>query len=150
STGSADPHFLPRGPGFYLAVWKLLLLAALVWLWVKAADFVARDTVELGNSIGMPARIWNPGVVFSFLVAFLAAIPVPIFPAGLGALALAAVVPFAVYVAQRNSKVTADKKVFTPAHIQSVLSSLGKKGPKQRDVQHGWQKGPKVDLVAVG
>src|SRR5947207_6766061 len=108
STGSADPHFLSRGPGFYLALWKLVLLALLVWLWVKQADWVGRDTVEVGNKISLPGQIWNPVMVFSFMVAFLLAITIPIFPAGLGLLAVSAVVPFAVYVVQRNGKVTAD------------------------------------------
>jgi type II secretory ATPase GspE/PulE/Tfp pilus assembly ATPase PilB-like protein len=59
-------------------------------------------------------------------------------------------VPFAIYVAQRNSRVGSEKKVFTPAHLAQVFSSMGKKGPQERAVKHTWQMGPAVDLVALG
>ena len=60
-----------RGPGFYLAIWKILLLLLVVfWMWVKSADWVSRDSDEMGDAIGMPAKIWNPIMVFSFLLVF--------------------------------------------------------------------------------
>src|SRR4051812_9676400 len=40
STGLPDPNAIARGPGFYAAIWKLVMLVALVWLWVKSAGWV--------------------------------------------------------------------------------------------------------------
>src|SRR5688572_25727755 len=72
-----------RGPGWYLAFWKIFLLLALFWIWVKSADWVSRDSVETGDAIGMPASIWNPVMVFSFLLVFMILVlNIPIFLAG--------------------------------------------------------------------
>lgn len=139
-----------RGPGFYLAIWKLVSLMVLAWLWVKSADWVSRDTLELGDAIGMPARIWNPVMVFSFLVAFLAAVTVPIFFVGGPLLLLAYAGPFITYVVMRNGKVTEEKKVFTPAHLKNWVANIGKKQAQDREVKHAWQLGPPVEITAVG
>jgi len=139
-----------RGPGSYAAAWKLVLLVIVAWAWVKSADWVGRDTDEMGDSIGMPAKIWNPVVVFPFLVGFLLAITIPIFLAGWGVMLLAYVVPFAIYVVQRNGRVTSDKKVFTPDHLKHWIADFGKKQPKEREVKHAWQLGPAVEMVAIG
>lgn len=139
-----------RGPGFYLAMWKLVSLCVLVWLWVKSADWVSRDSLELGEAIGMPARIWNPLIVFSFLAAFLMAVTVPIFAIG-GLLALLAYAgPFITYVVMRNGKVTEEKKVFTKEHLKNWVKNIGKKQAHSREVKHNWQLGPPVEIVAVG
>jgi type II secretory ATPase GspE/PulE/Tfp pilus assembly ATPase PilB-like protein len=139
-----------RGPGSYAAAWKLVLLVLVAWAWVKSADWVGRDTDELGDGIGMPAKIWNPVVVFPFLLGFLLAVTIPIFLAGWGVMLLMYVVPFAIYVVQRNGRVTSDKKVFTADHLKHWFADLGKKQPKERVVKHAWQLGPAVELVAVG
>jgi type II secretory ATPase GspE/PulE/Tfp pilus assembly ATPase PilB-like protein len=139
-----------RGPGFYLALWKIFGLLFIVWLWVKSADWVSRDSLELGEAIGLPARIWNPVIVFSFLLAFLLAVTIPFFAAG-GLLALLAFAgPFITYVALRNSKVTDEQKVFTPAHLKNWFANLGKRQRRSRGAQHAWQMGPQVELAAVG
>ena len=139
-----------RGPGFYLAAWKLISLVVLVWLWVKSADWVSRDSLELGEAINMPAQVWNPVMVFSFLVAFLAAVTIPIFAIG-GLVLLAAYAgPFITYVMLRNGKVTDEKKVFTREHLKNWFANLGKKQASNREAKHAWQMGPPVELVAVG
>ncbi|HZN35716.1 MAG TPA: ATPase, T2SS/T4P/T4SS family [Pirellulaceae bacterium] len=139
-----------RGPGFYLAFWKIFALLFIVWMWVKSADWVSRDSRELGEAIGLPSRIWNPVMVFSFLIGFLAAVTIPIFFAG-GLVALLAYAgPFIAYVAIRNGKVTDDQKVFTPSHLKNWFANLGKRTRKARDAQHAWQMGPQVDISAVG
>jgi type II secretory ATPase GspE/PulE/Tfp pilus assembly ATPase PilB-like protein len=139
-----------RGPGFYAAIWKLVLLVLVIWAWVKSADWVSRDTAEFGDAIGLPASIWNPVVTLPFLFGFLLAITIPVFLAGWAVALVTWAMPFVIYVVQRNGRVTDDKKVFTPAHLQNVLANLGKKQPKQREVKHAWQLGPEVDLTAVG
>jgi type II secretory ATPase GspE/PulE/Tfp pilus assembly ATPase PilB-like protein len=145
------PGEVSRGPGFYLAFYKIFLLLFVFWVWVKSADWVSRDSLELGDAIGMPARVWNPIIVFSFLLVFVTlGLGIPVFFAGFAVALLAYVVPFAIYVVQRNSKVTEDKKVFTSAHLKSWFANLGKRQPKEREVKHAWQLGPPVEINAVG
>lgn len=139
-----------RGPGFYAAIWKLVMLAVVTWFWVKSADWVSRDTDEMGEAIGLPASIWNPVVALPFLFGFLLAVTIPIFVAGWAVAFLLWLAPFVIYVVQRNGRVTDDKKVFTPTHLQHWFANLGKKQPKQREVKHAWQLGPEVELHAVG
>ena len=148
----AYPGTFARGPGFYLAFYKLFLLLCVFWLWVKSADWVSRDSAELGEAIGMPYQVWNPVVVFSFLLVFMTlGLGVPLFAAGFALVCLAYLGPFVTYVVLRNGKVTQDKKVFTPAHIKNWLANLGKRGPrKEMDVKHAWQMGPPMELSAVG
>ena len=47
TTGSPNPHFIQRGPGSYFALWKLVLLALVVWAWVKSADWNGRYPIFL-------------------------------------------------------------------------------------------------------
>src|SRR5262245_5863929 len=79
SSGLSGPNDIVRGPGAYFALWKLVMIVVLVWLWVKSADWVGRDTDDIGDAIGMPSRIWNPVMVLVPLVGFLLAITIPIF-----------------------------------------------------------------------
>src|SRR5881409_397197 len=82
SSGLPNPNQIARGPGGYIAIWKLVLLVLIVWAWIKSAGWVGSDTEEMGDAIGMPPRIWNPIMVFMPLVGFLLAITIPIFIAG--------------------------------------------------------------------
>jgi len=141
---------IARGPGFYFAIWKLVLLIVVIWMWIKSADWVGRDTDEMGDAIGMPGRIWNPVMVFVPLVGFLLAITIPIFFAGWAAMLVLYAAPFVVYVVQRNGKVTNDRKVFTPEHLKHWFAGLGKKKPKERVIKHAWQAGPPVEFSPVG
>src|SRR4051812_23201254 len=150
STGLPDPNALARGPGFYVAIWKLVMLLVLVWIWVKSAGWVGSDTEEMGDAIGMPGRIWNPIIVCVPLVGFLLAITVPIFFVGWAVMLLSYLGPFIAYVTMRNGKVTSEQKVFTPEHLKNWFGSLGKRQPKQRQTKQSWQAGPQVDLVPLG
>jgi type II secretory ATPase GspE/PulE/Tfp pilus assembly ATPase PilB-like protein len=150
STGLPDQNAIARGQGFYIAIWKLVMLLVLVWIWVKSAGWVGSDTEEMGDAIGMPGRIWNPIIVFTPLVGFLLAITVPIFFVGWAVMLLSYLGPFIAYVTMRNGKVTSDQKVFTPEHLKNWFSSLGKRQPKQREAKQAWQAGPQVELVPLG
>lgn len=150
STGLPDPNALARGTGFYAAIWKLVMLLVLVWLWVKSAGWVGADTDEMGEAIGMPGRVWNPIMVFAPLVGFLLAITVPIFFVGWAVMLLLYLGPFIAYVSMRNGKVTSEQKVFTPEHLKNWLSSLGKKDKQVRETKQAWQTGPQVELVPLG
>lgn len=150
STGLTDPNAIARGPGFYVAIWKLVMLLVVVWLWVKSAGWVGTDTEEIGDAVGMPGRVWNPIMVFVPLLGFLLAITIPVFFAGWAVMLLLYMGPFIAYVVMRNGKVTADQKVFTPEHLKNWFASLGKKDKGQREVKQAWQAGPAVDLVPLG
>src|SRR3954447_14790248 len=125
-----------RGPGFYFAIWKIILLLIPFWLWVKTADWLGRDASIHSEKTGMTADVWNPVYVFVFFFAFMIlglGIPgIPIFFfVGFPLVMLAYVVPLAIYVAQRNAKVRPEDRVFTPAHIKRWFSELGKKKEKE-------------------
>jgi general secretion pathway protein E len=150
STGLSEEHAINRGPGWYLAAWKIFLLLFLFWMWVKTSDWVSRDSGEIGKSIGMPQEVWNPVVVFSFLLVFVIAMLIPIFFAGYALLLIAYIAPLATYIVMRNSQVTAERKVLTPDHIMRSLKNMGRgrKGPVEE--KQPWELGPAVDLQAVG
>src|SRR5262249_45096210 len=105
---------------------------------------------ELSDATGLPGQIWNPVMVFSFLVGFLLAITIPVFFAGWAVALLAYLGPFVAYVAMRNGKVTDDKKVFTPAHLKDWFANLGKREPKEREENHAGQVGPPVEFTVLG
>ena len=45
-----------RGPGHYLAWYKLLACGILVLFWVRTTDWINRDTFEVGDNVELPAR----------------------------------------------------------------------------------------------
>lgn len=140
-----------RGPGGYLAWYKLLMCWILVLFWVRAADWVHHDTTEIGESIEMPSRIWNPIMVFSFLVAFLLAVTIPLFAVGFLLLLVAYAAPLTTYILMRNGRVHQDQRVMTPAHIKQWLAGLAS-GKKKRktDTLAAHEQGPPVQLSACG
>lgn len=141
-----------RGPGDYLAWPKLLACGLLFLFWVRTSDWVNRDNFELGESIDMPAEVWNPIVVFSFLVALLLAISLPLFALGYTLLVVAYVAPLATYILMRNSRVTDEQKVLTPRHIKLWFAQLatGKKRKKPTETLAAQEQGPPVQLTACG
>ncbi|MHB0956507.1 MAG: ATPase, T2SS/T4P/T4SS family [Pirellulaceae bacterium] len=142
-----------RGPGHYLAWYKLLACGILVLFWVRTTDWINRDTFEVGDNVGLPAQVWNPIVVFGFLVAFLLAISVPLFAVGYLLLIVAYVAPLATYIVLRNGRVTDEQKVLTLAHLKSWLASLAtgkKKRKKSGETLAAHEQGPPVQLTACG
>ena len=84
-----------------------VLLVLVVWIWVKSADWVGRDTEEMGEAIGMPAESGIRSWCFVPLLGFLLAMTIPIFFAGWAARCCCSMLaPFVTYVVQRNGKVT--------------------------------------------
>lgn len=140
-----------RGPGDYLAWYKLLACWLVVLFWVKTTDWVGRDSYEIGDNIELPAAIWNPIVVFTFLVGFLLVLTLPLFVIGYVLLIISYVAPLATYIVLRNKRVTDDQKVLTPAHIKTWLAELasGKK-KKKTDTLASHEQGPPVHLSARG
>jgi type II secretory ATPase GspE/PulE/Tfp pilus assembly ATPase PilB-like protein len=125
---------LARGPGFYFAIWKLVLLLFPFWFWVKTADWLGRDAAIHGEKTGQTPEVWNPVYVFTFFFTFIVlGLGVPFFLLGYALVWLAYGVPLAVYVMQRNAKVAPDDRVFTPAHIKKWFSELGKRKKQGQD-----------------
>ena len=151
SNGLPDPNAIGAGRAFIWRSGSSCCCCVVVWAWVKSADWVGRDTEEMGDAIGMPARIWNPMIVFAPLVGFLLAITIPIFIAGWAVLLLGLrrAVRHLCRAAKRQGH--QDKKVFTPEHLKNWLANLGKAaaGDKRRSSRPG-KMGPPVELVAVG
>lgn len=144
-------HTIVRGPGFYFAIWKLILLLIPFWLWVKTADWIARDLAELGDSMGLPADIWNSVSVFTFPLVFVTlTLGIPIFIVGYLLAIIAYAAPLVAYVVVRNGKVPNEQRVFTPEHIVRSLKNIGKKGAeKDLSPKQPWELGPAVELVPV-
>lgn len=138
-----------RGPGFYFAIWKLVLLLIPFWLWVKSADWLGRDAAIHGEKTGLKPEVWNPLFVFLFFFAFVGlALGIPIFLIGYPIAVLAYFVPFLIYVIQRNGKVEADDRVFTAAHLKKWFSQLGKRKKKGDDRRRAaYEYGAQVDFL---
>lgn len=100
-----------RGPGGYLSWWKMLLIAIVFLLWVRAADWINRDTMKIGDRTEMLSEVWNPIVVISFLIGFLSVISVPIFFAGFPVYLVLAFVPFLTFYFMRRSRFKADPSI---------------------------------------
>ncbi len=138
-----------RGPGFYFAAWKLILLWFTFLAWLFSTDRIGQDAIQVGDGIGMPFGVWNCITAFSFVAVFLlAALNIPIFLIGYPVLLLSWFVPMLIYIVQRNSKVTPERRIMTPAHIAKWFASMGKKGEVQVQVQP-WEMGPKVDFTPI-
>lgn len=149
ATGFSEPHKLNRGPGFNLAIWKIVFLLIPFFMWVFTTDWISRDTHEIGKSIGLPGEVWNPLTVFVFLVIFIGAMYIPIFLAGYALVLLAYFVPLVTYIALRNGRVTNERRVLTPDHIKRTLQNIGRgrKGPVVE--KQPWELGPAVEMQAA-
>ncbi len=145
---------IERGPGFYFAIWKLLLLLIPLLLWARTTVWVAGDLEEFGPSIRQQPEVWNPVLVFTFLAAFvLVGLSIPIFLASYGLIVIAWAAPLIAYLSMRDGKVPEDRRVLTAAGMKRMVMSLvqGNKGPKVQTVaKQPWEMGPAVDLTAVG
>lgn len=116
----SDAHLIQRGPGWYFAIWKILLFVVSFLVWVKLADFVNRDSQEVAEETRMPPEVWNPIMVFSYFAGFLFVISFPFFFLGFPLYLIAMVAPFIAYVVQRNGRVAPDDKLFSKERRQRV------------------------------
>lgn len=130
------------GAGGYLS-WKKLLVIGLVYLiWVRTSDWINRDAMKISDKTNLKQEIWNPIVVFSFLLGFLCIISIPVFFAGLPIYLLAAFVPPLIYFIQRRSKIIAD-----PSIIQQLKL---KPGEAPAAAQLPQDEGAEVSFTAAG
>ena len=134
-TGGAD------GPGGYLSWGKLLAIAIVFVIWVRTSDWINRDAMKIGEKTDMKPEVWNPIVVFSFLIGFLCVISIPIFMAGLPVYLLSAWVPLVVYFFQRRSKINADP---------SIARQLSAKPGEVTSVPLPQDEGAQISFTAAG
>lgn len=140
---------LQRGPGGYLAWWKLLAGWLLFLAWVKTTDWVNQDCQQLS----LPYAVWNPVVFFPFFAGmFLLLWSIPIFFVGWPLMLLAWLIPLGAYVIQRNSAVEPHERVMTRDHLRFFVAhriqSLGLKVDAEKKARH--QLGAQVTLKARG
>ena len=94
-----------RGPGGYLAWYKLLLVAVPFLVWVRMTDWINRDAQAFGKDIGLLPEVWNPISMVAFLLGFWSAVSIPIFWVGFPLMLLLAFAPFTTYFLIRRSKI---------------------------------------------
>lgn len=143
-----DEHFLPRGPGFYFSIAKLILSWIAFLLYVRCTDWVNRDVYDIGDKVGLQPVLWNSICIFPFPVVLFGVWAIPnglAFWLGYLLILAAAVVPMFIYVAQRNPRVNDAEKVFTPQHIKEWF-----KGGRKKERRPAWDLGPPIDFVPMG
>ena len=100
-----------RGPGGYLSLLKIGLVALVFFIWVKLADWINRDTIRIGDLTGQRAEIWNPINLLVHLIGFFCAISIPIFWAGYPVYVLCAFLPWMIYVILRRLGMKKDSAI---------------------------------------
>ncbi|MCA9150529.1 MAG: Flp pilus assembly complex ATPase component TadA [Planctomycetales bacterium] len=142
------PDAINRGPGSYFSWVKLVLVIALYLLWVKTTDWANRDC----QILGLPYSVWNPVIVFPFVVGLLLVLTIPMFAAGFGLLFLSYAIPMGVYVFKRNSTVELHERVLTPSHMRHMLAGqMGKMGVDMgSEGKAAHEKGAPVNFTAMG
>lgn len=112
---------VPRGPGFYLNLYKFIPVILIYLLWARTTDWVEHDGRDLNNP---KAETWNSVVFFSGVLGLAMVFSIPIYPVGMTLLLLAYFVPILTYVFIRNQTVSDDQKVLTPYHLGELTNDL--------------------------
>ncbi len=135
-----------RGPGFYFSLFKIALVCALFFLWVKTTDWVSQDCLRLSLNY----LVWNSVVFGVFAAAFLLLWVLPWFEVTYALMVVAYLAPLGVYLIIRNKAVEAHQRVMTPDHLRHVFahvaSLLGVKIATEKKLDY--QKGPPVQFKA--
>ena len=100
-----------RGPGGYLSLLKIGLVAVVFLTWVYLSDWLNSDTVRVGDLTGHTAEIWNPINLVLHLMGFFAAISIPIFWVGFPIYVACAFLPYMIYRFIRRSKMKNDSSI---------------------------------------
>ena len=135
-----------RGPGFYFSLFKIALVCALFFLWVKTTDWVSQDCLRLSLNY----LVWNSVVFGVFAAAFLLLWVLPWFEVAYALMVVAYLAPLGVYLIIRNKAVEAHQRVMTPDHLRHVFAHvaglLGVKIATEKKLDY--QKGPPVQFKA--
>jgi len=102
---------IQRGPGGYLSLVKIGLIALVFLIWVRLADMINRDAIKLLRRLDMDPAIWNPIMVGSFLIGLICALSVPMFLVGYPIFVTAALVPPLAYFLTRRAKISDNPSV---------------------------------------
>ena len=100
-----------RGPGGYLSLLKIGLIGFVFFFWVRLADWINRDTVQLGDLTGHRPQVWNPINLVVHLAGFFAAISIPIFWVGYPIYVVCAFLPYMIYWLVRRSRMKKDSSI---------------------------------------
>ncbi|MBY0228662.1 MAG: GspE/PulE family protein [Gemmataceae bacterium] len=111
---------VPRGPGFYFSPVKLVLFAVVYLCWVRTSWWVGTDA----RQHGLPVEKWALSAIVCGAVGLVLVFSLPVFWAGLAALAALWLTPSLLYARARNKVVDDDDKVLTAAHFRRVLDRL--------------------------
>ena len=130
-----------------LGILRVVAVALIYLVWVSSADWVNQDRYERRVSKG-----WNVAMVLPFVTFFMLYWIIPFFWLGYPLLFLSYLIPFVVFVANRNGKVEIDDKVFTKKHLRFwTAKKLEKIGIKIQAEEKGIDEiGPPVKLTARG
>lgn len=100
-----------RNPGGYFSPIKLGLIAIVFFVWVRLADWLNRDSIQIGDLIGQMPQIWNPINIGVQLLGFFAAITIPIFWVGYPVYVVCSFLPWFIYRLIRRSAMKKDSSV---------------------------------------
>ncbi|MEE2639058.1 MAG: ATPase, T2SS/T4P/T4SS family [Planctomycetota bacterium] len=109
-----------RGPGFYLCWWKILICLPVFLFWVKAADWVNVDLHRTGDQTKLDLDSWNPAICFSFFAGFIVLLCIPLFWIGYPLYLVGGMLPYLLYLGQRNKKVSKSERVLLPIHAKKT------------------------------
>lgn len=145
-TSSSVSKF-PLGPGYYLSVIKILLSWLTFLLWVRSVDWMSQD----GFALKVDYKRWNLIAFFSFLAAQVLLWLLPWFWLSFPLLLVAWIVPFVVYVKQRNQIANPAETVFNAEHIRWWLAmKLSVIGIKMAAEKRGKDEAPPVEFQPRG
>lgn len=102
----------------YVHLGKLLAALLLAGLWAVWAQWVDKDTIAVNTF----RQVWNLVMIGTGVVSLAALFFIPNFLAAALVFLVIQIAAGASYVIHRNGLVQEDSKVFTPAHIQRLLS----------------------------
>lgn len=100
--------------GFYLCTGYYAILVVAFGVWVRGTGWAGIDA----NAFDVRPRFWQPILVLAGLAGFLMAITAITWFVGVGFLMLGGVLPFGLYVRERNAAVEERSRVFTRDHFE--------------------------------
>lgn len=99
--------------GYYLSIFKIVLLIAMLAFWMHYSNWVHED--NRGLKVRPP--FWNGMMLIGAVAAFPAALCLPAFAVGFPAMLISIGTPLGFYIVERNSHVPESRRVMTPDHI---------------------------------
>lgn len=94
--------------GGYLSLLKIGLVAVVFLIWVRLCEWINLDALRFSKKSGLDPEVWNPILVSSFLVTFVAVISVPFFWATYPVYVIATFLPPLLYIVARRRRLKED------------------------------------------